>query len=35
MYITMSYNINLEQNGKIFPLWIMANFKEYVLAATN
>ena len=24
-------NINLEQNGRIFPNWIMKNFKKYVL----
>lgn len=24
-------NINLEQNGRIFPLWIMQNFKKYIL----
>ena len=23
--------INLEQNGRIFPSWIMKNFKKYVL----
>ena len=24
-------NLNLEQNGRIFPSWIMKNFKKYVL----
>jgi len=24
-------NINLEQNGRIFPSWIMKNFKKYIL----
>lgn len=24
-------NINLEQNGRIFPLWVMENFKQYIL----
>jgi len=24
-------NINLEQNGRIFPLWVMQNFKKYIL----
>ena len=24
-------NINLEQNGRIFPLWIMKNFNKYIL----
>jgi superfamily II DNA or RNA helicase len=24
-------NINLKTNGKLFPLWIMKNFKEYKL----
>ena len=24
-------NINLEQNGRLFPLWIMKNFKKFVL----
>ena len=24
-------NINLEQNGTIFPNWVMANFKEFIL----
>ena len=24
-------NINLEQNGRIFPNWIMDNFKHYIL----
>ena len=24
-------NINLKQNGRIFPNWVMANFKKYVL----
>jgi len=24
-------NINLEENGRLFPLWIMKNFKKYVL----
>ena len=23
--------INLEQNGRIFPIWIMENFKKYIL----
>ena len=23
--------INLEQNGRIFPLWVMENFKKYIL----
>ena len=23
--------INLEQNGRLFPLWIMKNFKNYIL----
>ena len=36
MFIIMSQyskknNINLEQNGRIFPNWIMDNFKHYVL----
>ena len=26
-----SKNINLKQNGRIFPNWIMQNFKKYVL----
>jgi superfamily II DNA or RNA helicase len=25
------FNINLEQNGRLFPSWIMHNFKKYVL----
>jgi superfamily II DNA or RNA helicase len=24
-------NINLEQNGRIFPTWVMENFKQYIL----
>ena len=24
-------NINLEQNGRIFPIWVMENFKKYIL----
>jgi hypothetical protein len=24
-------NINLEQNGRIFPSWVMQNFKQYIL----
>jgi len=24
-------NINLEQNGRLFPSWIMKNFKDYIL----
>lgn len=24
-------NINLEQNGRIFPSWVMKNFKKYIL----
>ena len=24
-------NINLEQNGRIFPSWVMQNFKKYIL----
>jgi hypothetical protein len=24
-------NINLEHNGKLFQLWIMKNFKKYIL----
>jgi hypothetical protein len=24
-------NINLEQNGRLFPSWVMKNFKEYIL----
>lgn len=24
-------NINLEQNGRIFPLWVMQNFKKFIL----
>ena len=36
MFIIMSQyskknNINLEQNGRIFPNWIMDNFKHYIL----
>lgn len=36
MFIIMSQysrknNINLEQNGRIFPNWIMENFKQYIL----
>ena len=27
----MDKNINLEQNGRIFPSWVMKNFKKYVL----
>jgi len=27
----MSDNINLEKNGRILPLWIMQNFKKYIL----
>ena len=27
----MTNNINLEHNGRIFPLWIMNNFKKYIL----
>lgn len=27
----MSNTINLEHNGRIFPLWIMENFKKYIL----
>ena len=23
--------INLEQNGRIFPIWVTENFKKYVL----
>jgi superfamily II DNA or RNA helicase len=29
------YNINLEQNGRIFPLWIMQNFKKFILPKIN
>lgn len=24
-------NINWEQNGRVFPLWVMNNFKKYIL----
>ena len=24
-------NINLEQNGSIFPNWVMSNFKKFIL----
>ena len=24
-------NINLEQNGRLFPSWVMKNFKQYIL----
>ena len=24
-------NIHLEQNGRLFPLWVMKNFKQYIL----
>ena len=24
-------DIKLEENGRIFPLWIMQNFKKYIL----
>ena len=24
-------NISLEENGRLFPLWIMSNFKKYIL----
>lgn len=27
----MAQNINLEQNGRLFPLWVMENFKQYIL----
>ena len=27
----LNSNINLEQNGRIFPTWIMENFKKYIL----
>ena len=27
----MSNNINLEKNGRIFPSWVMQNFKKYIL----
>ena len=27
--------INLEQNGRIFPIWIMENFKKYILPEIN
>lgn len=26
-----SNNVTLEQNGRIFPLWVMNNFKKYIL----
>jgi hypothetical protein len=24
-------NIHLEQNGRLFPLWVMKNFKQFIL----
>lgn len=27
----MSKTINLEQNGRIFPLWVMENFKKFII----
>ena len=26
-----SENINLDVNGRMFPLWVLANFKDYEL----
>ena len=28
---TNNNNLKLEQNGRVFPSWIMKNFKKYVL----
>ena len=31
MLKTNNNNLKLEQNGRVFPSWIMKNFKKYVL----
>ena len=27
--MSKSQNINLENNGRLFPLWVLSNFKDY------
>ena len=31
IYKLLGGNINIDNNGRIFPLWIMKNFKKYIL----